>query len=298
MVRYTPVLSEPALEYEEQHDGWGSPVPDSAVQRSPSSFWRVAHAADFTVWFVLVACLISVSSLALNIAILSHSVQRITPLPQKLIFPNSYIGLENAILRDTAPLKPIINFPLLIAQINSSEPSAVYLQQSHSLTSFGMVYPEDREFIVDSEVSTIAQFRALDFGLEQCIATLEIPSPVAIQNKSGKSILSSNDGCALGIWYLDAPESIQLDALSWAVRPRRLNQLTTFIVHQGHNLLESPPFACMSRTLFAFELEYSSPGCYLYFRQDKRTPRLAFYITQHQSTGQQRIEFDDTDLSG
>jgi hypothetical protein len=61
------------------------------------------------------------------------------------------MGLDNAVLVDPSPVAPIINFPLLLAQINSSDPSAIYLQQPHAPTSFGMIYPEDRDFLVNSE---------------------------------------------------------------------------------------------------------------------------------------------------
>ncbi|KAJ6609542.1 hypothetical protein B0H10DRAFT_1769624, partial [Mycena sp. CBHHK59/15] len=87
------------------------------------------------------------------------------PPPTKLTYPNPYIGLENAVLTDAAPAKPIINFPLLLAQINSSEPSEVYMQLTQWPTAFGMIYPELRYF----------EFRTIDFGMERCAATLEIP---------------------------------------------------------------------------------------------------------------------------
>jgi hypothetical protein len=73
------------------------------------------------------------------------------PTPSKLRYPNPYIGLENAVLTETDPAAPIINFPLLLSQINSSNPTAVYPQQPHSPTSFGMIYTEDREFMVNNE---------------------------------------------------------------------------------------------------------------------------------------------------
>ncbi|KAJ7696986.1 hypothetical protein B0H17DRAFT_842768, partial [Mycena rosella] len=188
----------------------------------------------------------------------------------KLFYPNPYIGLEKAVLTDPTPAPPVINFPLLLAQINSSDPSAVYLQQPHSPTSFGMIYPEDREFIV----STIAQFRTLDFGLERCVATLAIPSPADVENLPDKRVSSSNEPCSLEIWSLDAPESIRPRILSWATRPRRLDLVTTIVVRPGHNLPDTPEFPCPARTALAFELSYSDSSCHLRFRQNKKSPRL------------------------
>ncbi|KAJ7107818.1 hypothetical protein C8R44DRAFT_533146, partial [Mycena epipterygia] len=184
-----------------------------------------------------------------------------------LTYPNPYIGLDNAMLTDAAPAKPIINFPLLLAQINSSEPSAVYMQLTQWPTAFGMIYPELRHFeliYIIPQVSTVVQFRTIDFGMERCVATLEIPEvPVVYKNFS-----SSAKPCPLEVWSLDSPDDIQPRTLSWAARPRRTNLLTTMLVGQPPVLLQSPSFPCPSRTLFTFEIAYSTADCYLRFRQD------------------------------
>ncbi|KAJ6529058.1 hypothetical protein DFH09DRAFT_1045381 [Mycena vulgaris] len=271
MATYTPLLSDPALVADVQNDAWGSPPPTRAVYRSSSFLRRIIQETDRTVWVVLLACLVSVISLVLNILTTFHSGLS-APRPTKLTYPNPYIGLEKAILTDVSPTAPILNFPLLLAQINSSDPSAVYLQQPHWPTSFGMIYPEEREFI--PQVSTIAQFRTIDFAMERCVVTLAIPSPADLRNIPSKRVLSSNEPCPLEIWSLDAPDDIRPRILSWTTRPRRINLLTTMIVRPGRNLLDSPPFPCPSRTLLAFELNYSTAACHLHFRQDKKSPRL------------------------
>ncbi|KAJ7493671.1 hypothetical protein FB451DRAFT_1215106 [Mycena latifolia] len=281
MASYTPLLSHSAPGLDEENEGWGSPVPKTAAHHSPTSLQRIVQDTDRTVWFVLLACLVSVGSLVLNIAKFNSGLYAAPPSPTKLIYPNPYIGLEKAVLTDAAPPAPIVNFPMLLAQVNSSDPTAVYLQQPHSPTAFGMIYPEEREFMVDKEISTIAQFRALDFGMERCVATLAIPSPDEVKNLPSKSISSSNEPCPLEVWTLDAPEDISPRTLSWAALPRRIERLTTLVVHPGRNLLDSPPFPCPARTLHAFELSYSTPACHLHFRQDKKSPRLAFYVTQY-----------------
>ncbi|KAJ6583269.1 hypothetical protein B0H10DRAFT_1962223 [Mycena sp. CBHHK59/15] len=228
------------------------------------------------VWIVLLATLISLVSLVLNIAdFRSHP----PPPSTKLIYPNPYVGLDRAVLTDAAPAPPIVNFPRLLAQINSSDPSAVYLHQVHWPSSFGMIYPKEREFLV----STIAQFRTIDFNMERCVATLEIPSPADVQNLTSKSVSSSSEPFLLEIWTLNTAEDISPRTLSYTTCPPRTSLLATMAVHSGYNLRDSPPFPCPSHSLLMFEISCSIPACSLHFRQDTKSPRLAFYITQYPS---------------
>ncbi|KAJ7724806.1 hypothetical protein B0H16DRAFT_1239792, partial [Mycena metata] len=192
----------------------------------------------------------------------------------EIAYPNPYIGLEHAVLTDISPPAPIVNFPLVLAQINSSNPKSVYLQQPRTLTTFGMIYPQEREFINGvSQVSTIIQFRTLDFRMERCIAVLEIPSPADVHDFPTRPLCYRTTH-RLEIWLLDAADDIDQHTLSWITRPRRTRLLSTMAVRPGHNLLESPTFTCSARTLVTLEIGCSTPGCRLGFRQDKKSPRL------------------------
>lgn len=126
----------------------------------------------------------------------------------------------------------------------------------------------------NNQVSTVAQFRTLDFGMEHCVATLAIPSQEQIQDIPSKNISRFNDSFPLEIWALDAKDGISPQRLTWASRPARIGLLTTMVVRQGYNLLDSPIFPCPARSFLAFEIRCSSPTCRLRFRQDKKSPRL------------------------
>ncbi|KAF8157310.1 hypothetical protein K438DRAFT_1732311 [Mycena galopus ATCC 62051] len=281
MATYTPLLSEPPLAADEV-DGWDSPRSRRAGDlpwRRPSVLRRIFGERDRTVWFVLLACLVSIATLCVHLGILHDTASPGILSPTKLTYPNPYIGLENAVLVDPMPAPPIVNFPLLLAQVNSSDPTTAYVQQPRWNSDFGMIYPEDREFLVNNEVSTISQFRTLDFGMEHCVATLEIPSQDQIQDTPRKSISSFDAPVTLEIWMLDAEERIDPHTLTWTTRPARIELLTTIVVQQGYNRLDSLPFACRARTLFTFEISCSA--CYLHFQQDTKPPRLAFFITQY-----------------
>ncbi|KAJ7038981.1 hypothetical protein C8F04DRAFT_1088138 [Mycena alexandri] len=288
MATYTPLPSCPHAS-DVQDDGWGSPAPKREATRLEPSFSsslrRIAEIADRTVCFVFVACLVSLASLAMNITRTFSPPLSSAPSPTKLHYPNPYIGLEHAVLTDVSPPAPIVNFPLVLAQTNSSNPKSVSLQQPHSLTTFGMIYPQEREFLVDEEVSTIAQFRILDFRMERCIAVLEIPSSADVHDFPNKTVALSDDSLHLQIWLLDAADDIDPHTLCWVTRPRRTSLLSTMAVRPGHNLLESPTFTCPARSLVTLEISCSTPRCHLQFRQDKKSPRLAFFLRQHSNEG-------------
>ncbi|KAJ6602775.1 hypothetical protein DFH09DRAFT_830659, partial [Mycena vulgaris] len=193
--------------------------------------------------------------------------------PLRLTYPSAYIGLEKAVLNDTIPAQPIINFPLVLAQINSSKPLAEELQRNRLASASGKIYAEEREFLI-SQVCTVAQFRTIDFEMERCVATLEIPSLADVENLPRKKVSISNEPCTLQIWSLDAAGDTQPRTFLWASRPRRIGLLTTMVVGPRPNLLSSPFFPCPSRTSLAFEISSSTAGCHLHFRQDTKSPRL------------------------
>ncbi|KAF7347014.1 hypothetical protein MVEN_01454500 [Mycena venus] len=260
MVDSIPLLSpKPASSsISSDMDEWGPSPPSTRTQFSRDSENRA-------LWLIVLGCLISIGTVLLNIA---HFRQQYTVTPHnKLEYPNPYIGLENAILKDVALHAPILNFPLLLSQINMSDPAVAYEDLHHWSSNFGMIYPEDRTFLVSSEVSTIIQIRTIDFAMERCVLTLAVPS-IEDQKDSGKELISSAGPLSLDIWALDSMYDIDPHTLSWFTRPVRSHLLTT-IVFSDPGQFESPSFSCPSRTLHTFE--------------DAKLPHLAIFLMQHPS---------------
>ncbi|KAJ6513571.1 hypothetical protein C8R47DRAFT_1286223 [Mycena vitilis] len=112
-----------------------------------------------------------------------------SPPSLKLTYPNSYIGLEKAVINDTTRAQPIVNFPLVLAQINSSKPLSEELKRNRLFSEYGEIYPREREFLVTHEVLTIAQFRMIDFRMESCSATLQVPSLADVEALPEKKVL-------------------------------------------------------------------------------------------------------------
>lgn len=104
---------------------------------------------------MILACIVCVITTIVNVTALNSliSVARLESLPTKtsLEYPDPYVGLENAHLHDPSLLPPIYNFPRVLALINISDPSSVYLDLHHWASGFGMIYPNDRQFLVSSQ---------------------------------------------------------------------------------------------------------------------------------------------------
>ncbi|KAK0209094.1 hypothetical protein DFS33DRAFT_1380576 [Desarmillaria ectypa] len=237
--------------------------------------------------FVIVASVVAVLSGICNIAILwIYNTRGSTPrLPHDLPRPNPYIGLERATLNPLSPgPQPIMNFPILAAQVNSEEVDKVYFDVPSLKTPYGTVYPRETNFTVSSEVSMILQFRIMDFGMERCTLMGVLPSAADLE-RSAKSVpVVSNEAAKLEVWFLDG-NNVQLNAetLSYSNRPRRKALAGVWGATMNQRVQISDTFECLSRSLLTFEFVCTEPGCYLHFKQDEDEPITAAFISQASS---------------
>lgn len=108
--------------------------------------------------FIIAAAVASIACTVLNITILGfHPSWSPAPTPSgRLPYANSYVGLETAV-RDpnSPPIKPIMNYPVVLAQIDKSTPKKVFLDTHHLPSPFGTFFPEDRKFKVSKDVRSV-----------------------------------------------------------------------------------------------------------------------------------------------
>ncbi|KAJ7485124.1 hypothetical protein B0H11DRAFT_1806448 [Mycena galericulata] len=226
--------------------------------------------------FAIYACLASMACTFLNISFLAFRKVSVTNdikyAHTELEMPNSYIGLERAIHDpNSPPPKPITNFPLFTAQVNQSEPNAVYYEDNRHFTNFGTAWPTDRKFRVGSGVSTIVQFRVQDFGMEKCTLTLST------------SLTAPAPGGRMDLWKLDKDRRLDPHDVSWKTRPSRSRLVISWDL--GHSAaLTTDEFPCKSTSILTFELACSSRAdCTLQFIQPRNAPESAFLLVQRSS---------------
>ncbi|PIL37557.1 hypothetical protein GSI_01251 [Ganoderma sinense ZZ0214-1] len=231
------------------------------------------------------ACALSLLCSAFNISLLGLNVlsPQASPSPSPpLEYGNSYVGLEAAVRDPSAPpLRPITTFPTGIAQVNESDPRAVYYDVHRWASTFGTVYPEDRRVLSSSTESTYIQFWAGDFGMERCALKLLLPGP---SSESPHDVVLPTPDAALQIWHVDTSRGGGLDfhRLSWRSRPARGALLASWILRDNATL-ESEVFRCPSGSFQAFELGCAGKGCRVDFRQTPKRKDLGFWLVQRPS---------------
>ena len=156
----------------------------------------------------------------------------------------------------------ITNYPHVLTQISSREPNKIWPDDSakHLIIAFGTVSPDTRRFHVEKGISSIAQFRIVDFGMERCHLELNL-SQLKIENSNW-----SWPTPELSVWSLEAPNTqfIDVRTLSWNSRPHRIKKITSWSLVSGE-IFTSDDFDCPWGTRPAFELECESIGCLVDF---------------------------------
>ena len=68
--------------------------------------------------------------------------------------PNPYIHLDKLLANATLDLQAIVNFPQVTFQYHNADVQRHMREDGRDyVTSFGMIYPDDRRIVADNEVS-------------------------------------------------------------------------------------------------------------------------------------------------
>ncbi|KAF5387240.1 hypothetical protein D9757_006877 [Collybiopsis confluens] len=208
--------------------------------------------------------------------------------------PSPFVGMAD-ITRPVPPMpRSIINHPQAIALVDAERPGLVFdddplRYMSHS----GTVSPEERKVHVTKSISTIVQFRAIDFGMEICELKLRIPfqgnSSFADVDEDSSPLLA--EPSMLSIHRLENEAPLDTKILSHKTRPRRVSDIANIAISSAQpNINWSRNFTCEWDLLMIFEIAcfdrsgYSEgEGCNLEWWQGKESddPERAIFMTQH-----------------
>lgn len=186
------------------------------------------------------------------------------PEEEPLELRSSYINFdriygEGSTLRP-APHAPIVNHVLALAHVSRGRPHAVVTRNpGGGMTINGYVPLDARRLWVTDDVSTVVQFRAIDYGMENCSLAL---APSA-EGAAGVDV-------ELDVWALaDAPRrpgrrlnaNLDVRTLTWASRPERKEHIGTLSV-VGGSTGETRMFACPSGSYHTLEIACATTrGC-------------------------------------
>ncbi|KAH9979595.1 hypothetical protein BGW80DRAFT_1279156, partial [Lactifluus volemus] len=219
----------------------------------------------------------------------------------KLDAPSTYINFDLLYRNGTktnSRFPPIQALPRALAQVSAREPDKVYPQWPVSfLAPYGSVPYNDRHLLVDPEVirfysliaasranhrkiSTFVQFRALDYGMENCSLALHIPE------HGSESMEIARIGTTIDVWSLAVDfNKVDLRTLSHRTLPDRVSKVGTFT--PKYNTTERlPSFTCKSGTYHAFLLTcpegVDRESCWMDVTGTKEE-LVGIYMEQHQT---------------
>jgi len=260
-----------------------------ASRTSRSAGLNLFHSSSLISALAITGCMLCTGA---NLLILGHfmdvnvTLDRFTPLPR----PNPFIGLANVNRTgvNTTQLGPVVTWPALLTQISSADKNYIYpVDSARFFTSFGTVSPGDQRFQVNHDIHTITQFRARDFGAEDCQIALSIPPrdpPIEILGLMNYTVSMGQDIVQVGMWRLSPGQAgfMNPSTLSWNSRPRRSDSfpMHTFTVERGSSS-ESKHFPCPQDSVHTFEFACVDYECSLDFWQNGFQDVIGVYMKQH-----------------
>ncbi|RDB25892.1 hypothetical protein Hypma_006348 [Hypsizygus marmoreus] len=203
---------------------------------------------------------------------------------RRLRRPSPFIGLAN-ITRPSPPIpRSLINYPQVIAQVDREHKDLVFDDDPlRHMTHTGSVSPEGKQVRATKSISTILQFRAIDFGMETCELKLRFP----VHNTTNPFMIS--------LHRLAANTPLDTKTLSYRKRPSRITNIANIRVPVASESVVdwNGQYACQWDELLTFELgcfgsdrpgyEEQNEGCSLMWWQDQASedPSEAIYVMQH-----------------
>lgn len=272
MSYYTNIRASSSEESLEEHY-----PPRSRVRRPPKGTANSNVNDRLFFW----TCIATLCSTALSIFLFttsrirdSHHATKHTSSQKILRRPSTYINLDKVLANSNHTFPPLTNFPQMVYQISTSDSSRKMTEDHKSQrTAIGTVYPDLRHIHITKEISTIVQFRHIDYGMERCTLNHSVPP----HSDSKPSVVE--------VWELDiAVEISRYIGDTWKTAAPRRTLITTMVFPPNGDTYS---FHCPSNEFSTFELACPSRsnGCQVDFWQDQRAQPIAgIYLVQTQST--------------
>ncbi|KAH9926395.1 uncharacterized protein B0H18DRAFT_1005875 [Fomitopsis serialis] len=171
-----------------------------------------------------------------------------------------YIGLKE--LYDFGHVEPprfapLLNKPRVVTQVFRDEPERPGGRGEHQIwdVEMGQIFPPfDKHLLVNDKTRTIIQFRAMDFGMEECSLAFRFPGTQDLFEGKDLPAVSSAT-IQLQICPLDVPRFLDVRAVSWASRPQCAGPPTMFTAAVGaEHEVPVPRFPCAWGTYHSFEV--------------------------------------------
>ncbi|KAJ7052541.1 hypothetical protein C8F01DRAFT_570245 [Mycena amicta] len=169
--------------------------------------------------------------------------------------------------------EPIINHARAFVQIDANQPDKIF--PSYGASRNGMIPEYERRLVATETMSTIAQFRIVDFGMEQCSLSVTVPA----RNEANDVI--AYESSTIDIYLLPVSKKLNMQKLSYSTRPLGGKFFSSLPV-SFNNTHSLPWYPCEWGTYQTFEFRCSKPGCKIDIT-GTGDAESGLYIVQHQS---------------
>ncbi|KAI0325746.1 hypothetical protein GY45DRAFT_1329853 [Cubamyces sp. BRFM 1775] len=226
---------------------------------SSSGGTRAAAASPLFLWVGALVLVIACTDLValLYVGHLSRTVFQDKDFASHLEYASPYIGLkelyESGAVNKTE-VDPITVRPRVSAQVFANDTDRLAPRGEHDYwhTRYGRMSPNERHLHVTSDIHTIVQFRAIDFGMEDCHLVFSLPPPDT-PLEAGASFAMS-PAARFDVFRLDAQKPIDVKTLSHRTRPPVLGRVAHAVEPRadgGETLIHRFPCAWSSLHAFA-----------------------------------------------
>nr|GAT49487.1 predicted protein [Mycena chlorophos] len=152
-------------------------------------------------------------------------------------------------------IAPIVTHSRAFVQIDQAHPDKVLPPYAPLRPlSEGLVPEYDRRLILTDTISTVAQFRVADFGMESCALR------VTILEDSKDTLIGPGEPATIDVYKLPVLKKMKMHNLSYATRPQGATFFGTMTL-AFNSSYELPAYPCKSGTHETFEFRCSQPGC-------------------------------------
>ncbi|KAK7032901.1 hypothetical protein R3P38DRAFT_2919606 [Favolaschia claudopus] len=262
-MNYTPLPPQSPSTPRESDEEYTALLDDTSKETASEPLSRTVFRLDRLVrlaTLIILLCTVIDLLLIVYLGVQQHSVRNKVPGAEDddLEIRSPYVNLAE--LYAQTPLKsskhdPIVNHARAFVQISATEPHKVFPPYGLMRPiADGMVPEYQRHLLVTPTMSTVAQFRVADFGMENCSMSITVPP----REESHDHI--QDEPATVEIWSYPLKKKLNMQKLSYATRPTGGTLLGSLPVAFGETY-RLPGYHCLSGTYQTFEFKCSTPGC-------------------------------------
>ncbi|CDO69750.1 hypothetical protein BN946_scf184697.g22 [Trametes cinnabarina] len=259
--------------------GKSSPSPDAD---------RFTAVSPLLLWLGALVLVIACTDLValFYVGYLSRTVFQDKDFAAHLEYASPYIGLDELYASgkvNASKIEPLEIRPRISAQVFVKEPDrlAPRGERDYWHKTYGRMSPHELRLHVTPDIRTVAQFRAIDFGMEDCHLVFTLP-PLSVPLEKGASI-EFNPSSRFDVYRLDSERPLDVQKLSYKTRPKVVEKVASGVNPRvdGETLIHR--FPCPRASLHVFEVACADGSDCLVDTWSSHNTSYGINVIEHQT---------------